>query len=104
MIILAPNVLAFKNKVDESFNYFLSLGYTKEEVIGMVKKSPTLLSRSSNYIKNRLDLYKSFGMSEEDALKVFKRTPTLLLFTNDTLYNKINDLIDIGFISRWIYN
>ena len=104
MIILAPNVLAFKNKVDESFNYFLSLGYTKEEVIGMVKKSPTLLSRSSNYIKNRLDLYKSFGMSEEDALKVFKRTPTLLLFTNDTLYNKINDLIDIGFKREAIYS
>ena len=97
MIILAPTILAMHKKIDDTFKYLNSKGLSKEEVISMAKKSPSILNHSKEYIGNRLDYYSNLGMSDSEVLRAIKRAPTLITFSNERLDEKIDDLVNMGF-------
>ena len=104
MITLAPNTLAINDRIDDSFNYLYSLGYSKEDIMDIVKRSPSILNHSINYINKRFDYFKSIGMNEDEALRALKRAPTLIAFSNEALDKKIDNLVKIGFNIQDVYS
>ena len=64
-------------KIIENYNFLISLGYSKEEVIKMTKTLPTIYGLSIENIRQKVDYYDSIGLKQivvEDTRQLIQST------------------------------
>ena len=88
-------------KLLEKFNsinyYLLSNGYTRKDIIKMVKILPTLYSYSLENIKQKVNDMVSLGYSFDDVVKMTKSLPNIYGLSIETIKQKIDDMISLGY-------
>ena len=86
-----------KNNIISVYDYLLSLGYTKKDVIKMTKLLPALYSYSKENIRDKIDFLISLGYTKEDVIKMTKLLPSLYGLSKENIQDKINFLISLGY-------
>ena len=62
-------------KVKDIYNFLLSLGYSKEEVIKMTKRLPAIYGYSIESMKQKIEDIIELGYSREEVIKMTKTSP-----------------------------
>ena len=83
-------------KIHENFNYLISLGYTRADVIKMTKLLPSLYSYSKETIEEKISFLISLGYTMIDIIKMTKQFPALYSLSKENIKDKIKYLRDIG--------
>ena len=60
IVVMRPETLI--NKVKENYEFLISLGYRKEEVIKMTKSLPTIYNYSIDNMRQKIEFYDSIGL------------------------------------------
>ena len=63
----------------------------------MTKISPSIYSRSTENIKQKIEDLIEMGYTREEILKMIKEIPAILSYSIDTMKQKRNDLEELGF-------
>ena len=69
--------------------FFLGLGYTKEEVIKMTKSSPSIYGFSIETLKQKIEALQNLGYSKEEVIKMTKSLPSIYDFSIENMRQKI---------------
>ncbi len=83
--------------IKSNYNFFITLGYSHEDVIKMTKQLPTLYTLSIENIKQKIEDLISLGYSREDVIKMTKTLPALYGYSIENIKQKIEDLISLGY-------
>jgi hypothetical protein len=76
------------------------LGYSKEEVIQMTKRNPSIYGCSIENIKEKIEGVIELGYSQEEVIKMTNSLPTFFSYSIENIKEKIDfyNLIGLGFI------
>ena len=85
------------NKILENYNFFLSIGYSKEDVIKMTKSSPQIYGYKLENIKQKIEDIMSLGYSKEDVIKMTKSFPSIYGLSIENMKQRIEDMILLGY-------
>ena len=85
------------NKIRENYNYLLSLGYSREEVIKMTKTLPSIYGYSIENLKKKIEDLEKLGYSKEEVIKITKSMPSIYGFSIENIKQKIEDLEKLGY-------
>lgn len=91
-------------KIENIFNYLLSIGYTKEEVIKLTVKFPAIFGQKEESLKEKVDDLISLGYSDNQVLKMVKEHPQILSYSKTKMMEKINNLILLGYTKGEVLN
>ena len=86
-----------KNNIISVYDYLLSLGYTKKDVIKMTRLSPSLYSYSKENIQDKMNFLISLGYTKEDVIKMMRLLPSLYSLSKEYIQDKMNFLISLGY-------
>ena len=75
----------------------IALGYTKEEVIKMVKSLPSVYSYSIESIKQKIEDMIALGYTKEEVIKMTKSSPSIYGLSIESIKQKIEDIIALGY-------
>ena len=89
-------------KFKELKDYFSSLGYTKEEIIKIVKDTPLVISLNVDGIKDKFNHLVTVGYKDEEVCKMWKKFPTLITLSEENVDTKIDDMIEMGYTKEEI--
>lgn len=70
-------------------NDLISLGFTKEDVINIIKSFPSVLGLKINNIKNKIDSIVKLGYSYDEVIFMMKNLPSLFGYTIENIIDKI---------------
>ena len=78
----------------------ISLGYSKEDVIKMTKRLPSLYGLSIENIKQKIEDLISLGCDKEDVIKMTQNLPSLYSYSIENIKQKIDfyKIVDLDFI------
>jgi len=86
-----------KRNLKDVYCYLLDLGYTKEEVIKMTRKFPTLCGYTKEKIHNKIDDLIKLGYTKEEVIKLGKKLPSIYGYSISKIKDRINYLESIGY-------
>ena len=69
------------------------LGYSKEEIIKMTKRLPTIYGYSTDTLKQKIEDMEKLGYSKEEVIKITKSLSPIYSYSTDTLKQKIEEYI-----------
>ena len=92
---MKPETLAIK--VKDIYNFLLSLGYSKEEVIKMTKTLPSIYSLSIENMKQKIEDIVELGYSREEVIKMTKTSPSIYGYSIENMKQKIEDIVELGY-------
>jgi len=75
----------------------IELGYTKEDIIKMTKKFPSIYSYSVENTKQKITDMVELGYSKEEVIKMTKMYPIIYGYSIETIKHKIEDIISLGY-------
>ena len=89
-----------KNNIISVYDYLLSIGYTKKDIIKMTKKLPQLYSLSKENIQDKIDFLISLGYTKADVIKMTKLLPSLYGISKENIIEKTEYLksVELEFI------
>lgn len=77
--------------------YLLSKGYTKEEIIKMIKANPSLYDYNDEILDKKTKDIISLGYTGKEVLKISKRHSSIYSYSVVNMKQKIDDLILLGY-------
>ena len=92
---LKPETLL--ENVKRNYSFFLSIGYSKEDVIKMTKSLPQIYSYSIDNMKQKIEDMEKLGYSKEDVIKMTKIFPAIYSLSIDNMKQKIEDMEKLGY-------
>ena len=92
---LKPETLL--DNIKRNYEFFISFGYSQEEVIKMTKMQPTIYSYSIENIKQKIEDLKNLGYSQKEIIKMTKTFPQLYGLSIESIKQKIEDLKNLGY-------
>ena len=84
-------------KLKDNFNYLLKMGYTKEEVIKMTTKLPSIYGYSIENMKQKIEDMIALGYTKEEVIKITKSFPAIYSLSIENIKQKIEDIISLGY-------
>ena len=69
--------LTLYNKISDIILYLFLYGYSKQELIGITRKFPSLYCYSIDSLKSKIENIESLGYSKEEIIKMTIKNPTL---------------------------
>ena len=84
-------------KFKEIIQFFFNLGYSREEVIKITKRLPTIYGLSVESMKQKIEDIVSLGYSREEVIKMTKRLPTIYGLSIENMKQKIEDIVSLGY-------
>ena len=84
-------------KLKDNFNYLLKMGYTKEEVIKMTTKLPSIYGYSIENMKQKIEDMIALGYTKEEVIKITKSFPAIYSLSIESMKQKIEDIIELGY-------
>ena len=94
IITMKPETLM--RKVKENYEFLISLGYSKEEVIKMTKSFPQIYGFSIENIKQKIEDMEKLGYSREKVIKMTKSLPQIYGYSIENIKQKIEFYDSIG--------
>ena len=91
--MLAINLETMENKIKD----VESLGFTRNEVINMIKKFPGLFSLSQENRQSKINDLIELGYTNIEVKNMLKIMPSLFSLTIDNIKQKIYDVINLGY-------
>ena len=91
---LKPETLL--DNIKRNYEFFISFGYSQEEVIKMTKMQPTIYSYSIENIKQKIKDLKKLGYNQEEIIKMTKKLPTIYGYSIENIKQKIKFYDSIG--------
>ena len=85
------------NAVDEKIAVVMSLGYSYEEALGMLKKFPVLYTYSKDFLESRITEFMGYGYTREKFLKTARRVPSIFAITSKNIEQKIETIKSLGY-------
>ena len=86
----------YKNVV-QMYQFLVSIGYTKEEVLKITKSHPSIYGYPIESIKQKIDDMISLGYTKEEVLKISKIIPNIYGRSIKSIKQKIDDMISLGY-------
>lgn len=86
--------------IEELFNYFLDKGYTKDQIIKMTKRTPSLYSCSVENIENKYEDLISLGYTKEEIIHITLIAPVIFTYNMENVKQKMNDLMCFGYTKQ----
>ena len=88
-------------KVKENYEFLISLGYSKEEIIKMTKNLPAIYNYSIGNIKQKIEDMEELGYSREEVIKMTIGLPSILGLSIENIKQKIEfyDFIGLHFLA-----
>ena len=83
--------------IEDKLDDIVGFGYSKEEVIKMFKKVPSLYSLKVKTIRKKINDMIELGYTKEEVLKMTKKSPSLYCYNNKNIKKKIDDMIELGY-------
>ena len=90
-------------KIKIIYSFFITYGYTCDEINKMTTKYPSIYSYSLENIKNKINSLEELGFSEEQLKRIIKKNPQLLGLSLENINNKINNIVSLGFDKKNIF-
>ena len=86
-----------KVEQEDKVKVFLSLGYTKEQILKMYQRHSLLFNYGTENINNKFYDLEKIGYIKEEIIKMTLVCPNIFSCSIDTIKQKIEDLISLGF-------
>ena len=86
-----------KEKIIKNYEFLVSVGYTKEEVIKITKSLPPIYSYSIEKIKQKIEDIIALGYTKEEVIKMTKSLPQIYGYSKENMKQKIEDMIALGY-------
>ena len=83
--------------VKENYDFLISLGYSKEEIIKMTKNFPSIYGLSIENIKQKIKDIEELGYSREEIIKMTKSSPFIYGYSIENIKQKIEDIEELGY-------
>ena len=84
-------------KIKEIYDFLISLGYSKEEVIKMTKSLPQIYGLSIENINQKIEDMEELGYSREEIIKMTKSLPFIYGLRIENIKQKIEDMEELGY-------
>ncbi len=84
-------------KIKENYNFLISLGYKKEDIIKMTKHLPAIYVYTTENMEQKISELEKYGYAREDIIKMTKRLPELFSYNIDSIKQKSEELEKIGY-------
>ena len=84
-------------KIKEIYDFLISLGYSKEEVIKMTKSLPQIYGLSIENINQKIEDMEELGYSREEIIKMTKSLPFIYGLRIENINQKIEDMEELGY-------
>ena len=97
--IITMKLETLMRKVKENYEFLISLGYSKEEIIKMTKNLPTIYSYSIENIKQKIEEMEELGYSREEVIKMTIGLPSILGLSIENIKQKVEFYNYIGLCS-----
>lgn len=94
--IYKSNKFTIYNLISSNNEWFISHGFSKQEIIKMVAIVPSIYAFSSSKIEIKYNYFISFGYTEEQTHKIFSRTPQIIGLSIENIESKINNYNKLG--------
>ena len=94
--IYKSNKFTIYNLINSNNEWFISHGFSKQEIIKMVTIVPSIYAFSSSKIETKYNYFISFGYTEEQTHKIFSRTPQIIGLSIENIESKINNYNKLG--------
>ncbi len=85
------------NKVKENYEFLISLGYSKKEVIKMTKSLPNIYGYSIETMQQKIEDMEKLGYSKKEVIKMTKRLPNIYGYSIENMQQKIEDMEKLGY-------
>ena len=86
-----------KDSIKEKILGLEKLGFSREDIIKMLKFLPPIFGYSMDNINKKLTDLEELGYSREDIIDMIKAFPTIMGYSIDNIKKKFDDLEKIGF-------
>ena len=91
MTTTMPSLLGITTEgILDRFEFFIQLGYTKEEFIKMSASLPALYNYSTDKITSRVRELLEFGYTKEEVIIISKVFPAIFSFSSESLSLKLD--------------
>lgn len=100
--IYKSNKYTIYNLIKTNNEWFISHGFSKQEIIKMVTVVPSIYTFSSNKIQANYDYFISFGYTEEQTHKIFSRTPQVIGLSIENIKENLGYLFNLGYTKEQI--
>ena len=77
--------------------YLVGIRYTKEEIIRITTKEPTLVTYMPLTLNQKIATFINLNYMLDDILMMFKKQPVLLTMSSTNIINTFIDLVNLGF-------
>lgn len=91
-------------KIETIFNYLLDLGYTKEQVIRITLKYPSIFGSKIESISQKIEDLITLGYSRQNVFEMIQKHPQILSYNKDKIMEKGNNLISLGYTKEEAYS
>lgn len=88
---------SLKNIIISSYEYFMLLGYSKEEYVRIIKKCPSLLAFDKKNISNKINNLFNLGFTKDMIIKISTSFPYILALDEENINSTFYYFIKIGF-------
>ena len=95
--IITMKLETLMRKVKENYEFLISLGYSKEEVIKMTKSFPQIYDLSLENIKQKIEGIEELGYNREEVIKMTKSFPSIYGLSIENIKQKIEDIEALGY-------
>lgn len=83
-------------RVKDNYDFLISLGYSKKEIIKMTKRVSAIFGYSIENIKQKIENLEELGYSREEVIKMTKNLPSIYGFSIENIKQKIEFYDSIG--------
>lgn len=83
--------------INNIFNFFLSMGVSRKEIIRITTTYPVIISYNVDTISNKMFSMIILGYTQREVKKIFLTYPMICGISVDTIKEKINDMINLGY-------
>lgn len=87
---LKPETLL--KKVKENYDFFISLGYTQEEILKMTKILPDIYSRNIDTLKQKIKTMQEIGYTKEEIIKMTANFSPIYSLSIDSIKQRMQDM------------
>jgi len=93
-----PNAIELKKRLKNLEDY----GFSKPEIIGMVRRSPTIIGFTAERTNKSLQNLEDYGFSKPEIIGMVRRSPTIIEFTAERTNGLLQNLENYGFTKEEI--
>jgi len=103
-LIYCPRIISRNNKIQELISYFVSYGFSKDDVIKMFIKFPIILTIGKEKIDICIGFLNDLIGDQNKVIKLVKGHPNILSFSINKLVSKVKWFYDKGYTKEQVGN